>query len=225
MTRRPRVVELIGAPGTGKSSVAAAIERVPGVAVVKDQRRRDLPGLIWSAATAGRVLCARPPDGVSRLRWIAWVGRCRAFPRLARRRLAAGAQTVVLDQGPVYTLGRMADSANRNSAVARWHRDRVADCGRLLDLVIVLDAASSQLAARLQSRAKSHRADDLPATAAVAYLERERVTSRSLAGAVASAGAALVEVDATNSLDENIAVVLAALDTDPARISGNGGPA
>jgi len=119
----------------------------------------------------------------------------------------------------------MADSANRNSAVARWHRDRVADCGRLLDLVIVLDAASSQLAARLQSRAKSHRADDLPATAAVAYLERERVTSRSIAGAVASAGAALVEVDATNSLDENIAVVRAALDTDPARISGNGEPA
>ena len=225
MTRRPRFVELIGAPGTGKSSVAAAIERLPGVVVVKDQRRRDLPMLIWSAATAGRVLYAKPPVGVSRLRWIAWVGRSRAAPRIARRRLATGARTVVLDQGPVYTLGRMAEAASRDSAVARWHRSRVADCGRLLDLVIVLDAVSGELAARLRSRTKSHRADDLPATAATAYLERERAASRSIAAAVASAGARLVEVDATNSLDENISVVMAVLDADPARAGDNGGPA
>jgi AAA domain len=225
VTRSPRVVELIGAPGTGKSSVAAAIERAPGVVVAKDRRRRDLPGLLWSAATAGRVLYAKPPVGVSRLRWIAWIGRCRAAPRIARRRLIAGVRTLVLDQGPVYTLGRMSEAASRDPAVARWHRDRVADCGRFLDAVIVLDAASSQLADRLRSRAKSHRADDLSMTAATAYLERERAISRSIAVAVASAGAALVEVDATNSLDENISVVMAVLDADPARAGDNGAPA
>lgn len=225
MTRRPRVVELVGAPGSGKSSVAAALGELPGVSVVKDHQRRDLPMLAWSAVTAGKVLWATPPRGVSRLRWIAWLGRCRAAPRIARRRLAAGARVVVLDQGPVYTLGRLAESARRDPAVARWQLAGVAECGRFLDAVIVLDGEPSLLADRLRSRAKAHQADDLAVDAAISYLERERAMSRTIAAAVAAAGATMVDVDAACPLTDNIAAVKAVLDTGPAPVAGTGDPA
>jgi predicted ATPase len=225
VTRRPRVVELVGAPGSGKSSVAAALGELPGVVVVKNHQRLDLPVLAWSAVTAGRVLWATPPRGVSRLRWIAWLGRCRAAPRIVRRRLAAGAEVVVLDQGPVYTLGRLAESASRNPGVARWQQAGVAECGRLLDLVIVLDGEPSLLADRLQSRAKAHRADDLAADDAVTYLERERATTRTIAAAAVAAGATMVDVDAACPLADNIAAVKAVLDAGPAPVAGTGEPA
>ena len=211
MTRRPSVVELVGAPGSGKSSVAEAIGALPGVVVVKDHQRRDLPALAWSAATAGRVLFASPPSGVSRQRWIAWVGRCRAASRVVRQRLAAGARVVVLDQGPAYTLGRMAESAGLDAAVAGWHRARMVEVGRLLDVVVVLDGETELLAERLRSRAKRHRADDLAAATAVSYLDGERAIARRIATDLASEGVMVVYLDAARSLAENVAVVEAAL--------------
>jgi hypothetical protein len=214
---------LVGAPGSGKSSVAVAIGGLPGVVVVKDHRRSDLPVLIWSAVTAGRVLFASPPHGVSRRRWIAWVGRCRAAHRIVRRRLAAGAQVVVLDQGPAYTLGRMVESASRDAAVARWHRARTVEVGRLLDAVVVLDGDTKLLAARLRSRPKRHRADELEAATAASYLDGERTMARTIATSLASEGVMVVYLDAARSLAENVAVIEAVLHTDQTSIREDGG--
>jgi AAA domain-containing protein len=211
VTRRPSVVELVGAPGSGKSSVAEAIGALSGVVVVKDHQRRDLPVLAWSAATAGRVLFASPPPGVSRLRWIAWVGRCRAASRVVRQRLAAGARVIVLDQGPAYTLGRMAESADRDAAVARWHRARTVEVGRLLDAVVVLDGDTDLLAARMRSRAKRHQADELEAASAASYLDGERAIAGRIATDLAAEGVMVVYLDAARSLAENVAVVEAVL--------------
>ena len=211
MTRRPCVVELVGAPGSGKSSVAAALGGLAGVVVVKDHRRRDYPVLAWSAMTAGRVLFASPPRAVSRLRWMAWVGRCRAAPRIVRQRLKAGTRVVVLDQGPAYTLGRMAESVSRDAAVARWHRARTVEVGRLLDAVLVLDGDPKLLAARMRSRAKPHRADDLEPATATSYLDGERAIAERIATELAAEGVMMVHLDAARPLAENVAVVEAVL--------------
>ncbi|MPZ63257.1 MAG: AAA family ATPase [Propionibacteriales bacterium] len=209
--RDVRAVELIGAPGSGKSSIAAALGGLPGVVVLKDHLAADLPVLAWSTAAAGRLLLTRPPHGVPRSRWVAWLGRSRAAPAMVRRRLAAGAGVVVLDQGPAYTLGRMGGTAVGNPAVARWSRARVAECRRLLDAVILLDGDTAVLAERIRSRAKPHRAETLTADMAVAYLERERATIRTIGETLAAAGVPIVHLDAARPLAENIAAAMALL--------------
>jgi hypothetical protein len=221
-----RVVELVGAPGTGKSTVAAEIATVPGVVLLKDHRPTDLPALAWSAMTAGRPVVSRPPDGVSRRRWVAWLGRVGAAPRCVRRRLASGAHAVVLDQGPVYTLGRMAGPADADPAVARWQRARLSECRRLLDVVVLLDGDTELLTGRIRSRAKFHPAGDLPLAATRAFVDCERAASRRVVDLVAATGGIVVRLDAARPLAENVAAVRALVGADiPSRPGRNGGPA
>jgi AAA domain len=221
-----RVVELVGAPGTGKSTVAAEIATISGVVVLKDHRPADLPALAWSAMTAGRPLLSRPPDGVSRRRWMAWLGRVGASPRCVRRRLANGAHAVVLDQGPVYTLGRMAGPADLDPVVTRWRRTRLAECRRLLDVVVLLDGATELLSERIRTRAKAHPAGDLSLAVTRAFVDRERAASRHVVELVATAGGVVVRLDAARPLAENVAAVRALVSADaPVRPERDGEPA
>lgn len=224
MSRDTPVVELIGPPGSGKSAVASALGGLPGVVVVKDHDVGDVPVLIRSAASAGRLLLATPPPGVTRRRWIAWLGRTRAAPAVVRRRLAAGARSVVLDQGPAYTLGRIAGAADASRAVTRWRRARMADCRRLLDAAVWLDAEPTLLAERLRSRPKRHHLDDLATDATLDALERERTTARLVIEALAATGVPVLDLDAHRPLVDNVAAVRALLAVDTTGVDGIGRP-
>ena len=196
MTQRSFVIELLGPPASGKSGLARDLARVGGVQVVKDQRGRDRVALLWSAVRAGRVLWSASRPEVRWTRWMAWAGRLQGFPSVVRRRLGQEPGTVVLDQGPAYTLGRMA--ALHGSVTGHddaWWTARLADSADLLDLLVVLDADPETLAVRLRRRQKAHRAQDYDDPAAQAYLLRERSTCARVAELLEDRGVPVLRLD------------------------------
>ena len=150
-----RVIELLGPPGSGKSTLAARLAVLDGCQVVKDHAPGDLPALLRGIASAGTVLARRPPAGVTRTRWLAWAGRVAAVEDVVGVREARGAQLVVLDQGPAYTLGRMADGCCSRRAAGWWH-GQLAAYAQLLDTLVLLDADPLVLYDRLRVRGKDH---------------------------------------------------------------------
>lgn len=214
------VVELLGAPASGKSGLAADLARLPGVTVVKNHYRRDVPALARSVGRSWPVLFAPVPPGVSRSRWAAWAGRLSASPEIVRRVLAGGVRTVVLDQGPAYTLGRMV-GVRRTAAGDAWWHARSADCAALLDLLVVLEADPASLAERLRNRDKLHQASSLDDEQTRAYLVNEQATCRLVADVLAEAGTAVMHLDtAQMSLPAQTSAVSAVLTESTDRDGG-----
>ena len=151
----PVVLELMGAPGSGKTTMARRLEDEPGIVVVKDHETGDLPALLRGVLVAHPVLGASPVEGVSRVRWAAWAGRVTAAADIVERRVDAGAQVVVLDQGPAYTLTRMAP-VRRSHAAATWWDHRLRCWADLLAGVVLLDADADVLLERIRARPKHH---------------------------------------------------------------------
>lgn len=204
------VVELLGAPGSGKSGLAAALAGRDGVTVVKDHRRGDLSALAWSMARSWPVAVAPPPD-VDRRRWVSWAARVTAASHVANSRLADGARTVVFDQGAAYTLVRMLQVRRRQHGNV-WWTQRCTETAGLLDLLVIVDADIDTLAGRLNSRRKEHHADGLSAEALHAYLATERRDCHFVADALAREGADVLRLVTTDvPVEEQVETVLAAL--------------
>lgn len=206
-----QVIELLGAPASGKSSIATALAARPGVVLLKDHEPADLPSLAWSAVRASPILRFPPPEGVGRARWAAWAGRLRAAPALVDRRDGRGATVVLFDQGPAYTLGRLT-SLRRHDAGDAWWRRRAAECGRLLDLVVLLEVDERTLARRLRERSKAHVTQTMDDAEIETYLVQQQLVCRRVADAVAQAGATVLRLDTGEGpAREHVAAIMSTL--------------
>lgn len=205
---RGTVLELLGAPASGKSGLAAELAGHPGVAVVKDHAAADLPALGWALTRSPRVVSAKP-QGVSWSRWFAWAGRLGAVPQVARRRMHEGAAVVLLDQGPAYTLGRIR-ALRRTVGGDDWWASRIGHVAMTLDLLVLLEADVDTLVSRLRGRHKQHVASKLGDHALGEYLRQERATCRFMAEVLGEAGVTVLRLDtAVTPLAEQAAAVLA----------------
>ncbi len=204
------VIELLGAPGAGKSGLADALAALDGVVVVKDHTRGDLPSLAWSMARSLPIVVAPPPD-IDRRRWAAWAARVTAAGHVAAHRIGEGAKTVVFDQGPAYTLVRMLQMCSRQQG-NEWWSQRCAETASLLDLVVLVDADPDVLAERVRGRDKIHAADQLADASLLTYLDTERRACHQVADALARDGAEVIRVITSDvPLEVEAETVLAAL--------------
>ncbi len=213
----PVVLELMGAPGSGKTTMARRLEDEPGIVVVKDHETGDLPALLRGVLVAHPVLGASPVEGVSRVRWAAWAGRVTAAADIVERRVDAGAQVVVLDQGPAYTLTRMAP-VRRSHAAATWWDHRLRCWADLLAGVVLLDADADVLLERIRARPKHHAAQGLAPDTAIRALKAEQATYRGIADRLERMAVPVLRLD-TGLLDPDnqMRAVRAALLAQPAR--------
>jgi len=157
--QRPRIIELIGPAGVGKSEVAAHLSRMPGV-LCASIWRVPLTELAWatvSTVPSATVLMRRARSPLSReLRQIA---RLRALLNFLDRDDLSAYRYVVLDEGAIYTLawlhviGHPVFHDGRTNA---WRHYIAGLWAATLDEVVRLDAPELILAQRLRSRTKRH---------------------------------------------------------------------
>jgi thymidylate kinase len=152
-------VELAGLAASGKTSLLRALAgQEPAW---RAGLRPPKHGHAWSAATL-------LPDFVAlhrSARRILWKEMKRmTYLRTLRRELEAEAWrpggAVILDEGPVYMMARMrmyGGAAVRSERFEAWWERAGEEWGRLLDLVIRLDAPDAVLTQRLRGRAQRHR--------------------------------------------------------------------
>lgn len=153
------VVEVVGRPGTGKSTLLDLVaEQAPeSVSVIRSARRMADRAARFRAGQAGGAALARttvawgrPPTDLQTARW--WL-RLGAFGTVIADAPSGG--VTVLDQGPVYTLLRLGRRCTTPRATA-WWTEQIDDWAARLDAVVVLDAPTLLLLERISRRDKHH---------------------------------------------------------------------
>ena len=219
------VFELVGPAGVGKTAVLRAIAGLaPLVRTgVRIERLRQLPALAWSmiALTPAMVeiLFADPRSFGSAMRHL---GRLRALPIDVVRARASGHEAILLDEGPVFSLGRLSvfHQADQGSgALARTWRTEVDRWSTLLNGIVLLDARNEVLAERIRRRPKAHQVKAGSDREVFEFLDRYRVAYRDIASRLTAGGRVqMVEFDTTTTPIEQVATdTLAALSNWGAR--------
>ena len=128
--------------------------------------------------------------------------------------MRGGADAVVFDQGPLFLLKQVSETARRSSAIAAWRANRLARWGRTLDLVVLLDAPNDVLVRRIRDRAKEHVLRDIPEDVAVRALDADRRSFDALLADLCLGGPVRVE-----RLDTSAAPIDATVEATLRRIS------
>jgi shikimate kinase len=184
---RPRVIELIGPAGVGKSEVTAQLARMPGV-LCTSIWHVPLSELAWATfctIPSAATLIRRAGAPLSReLRHIA---RLRALLNFLDRDELSAYRYIVLDEGAIYTLswlhviGHSVFADFRSNA---WRHYIAALWAAQLDEVIWLDAPDNILAHRLRTRAKRHVMSNASDRSVTAFSLRYRAAFNSTIGTV-----------------------------------------
>jgi shikimate kinase len=208
----PQVIELIGPAGAGKTSLLRAVAGLaPGVRTgLRLDRVRALPVVAWHAI-------ALTPASLDMLfadpRWL-WAGlrhlwRLRAFPSLLERARGSGHQTILLDEGPVFSLGRLSvfQRAHEGSGwLARAWNAEVARWRESLTGVVLLDADNDVLAHRIRNRTKPHPVKNGSDRQIFAFLDGYRAAYRDIATRLHANGRVhVVELETTTRPFEEVA--------------------
>ncbi len=206
-----RLVEVLGLPGAGKTTVVQAIASRDGIVVRSRYRSLDnVPAYAAAAVRLAPMLLASPAAWPDRNRIV----RAESSWAIARRSMRGGADAVVFDQGPLFLLKQVSETARRSRAIAAWRAQRLARWGRTLDLVVLLDAPNDVLVRRIRDRAKEHVLRDIPEDVAVRSLDADRRSFDALLADLCRGGPVRVE-----RLDTSSAPIDATVEATLRRIS------
>ena len=214
------VFELVGPAGVGKTAVLRAIAQLaPLVRTgLRLDRLRQLPGVTWGAVALAPAMADMM---FTDARWL-WsglrhLGRLRALPAEIARARASGHQAILLDEGPVFSLGRLSVFQHANAGnghLARQWRSEVTRWGMLLTGIVFLDARNDVLAQRIRQRSKDHQVKSGTDHEVDDFLNRYRSAYRDIMNRLTTDGRVqIVELDTTTAPVEQIAAgALTALD-------------
>jgi broad-specificity NMP kinase len=209
VVRSPRLVELAGPAGVGKSTVMQALQ----------DRTPAAPGTIW-----GLPVFPLLGNGVQLLPTLAgfwWESgsllwhesrhmvRLRTLYRRVNHRDSASAPMLVFDEGPVFALAWLRgfghESLRRESS-AEWWNVTLREWARTLDLVVVLDASDARLAQRINARSTWHEVKGASAPEIAAWMARFRIALEwVLAGLTANGGPHVVRISTDRQCTEHVA--------------------
>jgi len=225
------VVEFLGLPGAGKTSVARALAaEMPGVSLATDGLDAGTPTvartrhkalavasevLVRSLASvaAARCVASSGQDGPTAVlrRTTAWLVAQRLVARARRRDVIA-----VLDEGSLQAIWSTGLVGDHRLLLDAWTSR--PDRWRRPDLVVVLRLEADHAAERLASRGDPHsRVEQARGAARTRLLRQGHAVLDDLVdglrqGGLAPRGVLEVEVSADDTLEDTVAVVRATLD-------------
>ena len=191
------VVELAGPAGAGKTTVAGGLLRsLPGA------RLGSPPGrlaTVRSVVTTAPVLLASRSVAAPGRWWseaeLRSVGYLLAWQRQLRE--SAG-EPLLLDHGPVFRLAMLVagqPQVLRHPVFGPWWWRTATAWGRLLDTVVVLDAPTDELIARIEARPREHRVRGVDPRQAARFVDAYRVAFDQVLRVVSDEGTPVVRVD------------------------------
>lgn len=201
--RRPRLVELAGPAGVGKSTLQSALSR----------RGAAVPGTIWGLPVLpllGNGVRLMPTFVGLWLRSgsLLW-DETRHMVRLTTllRELERGspaAPVLIFDEGPVFALAWLRGFGHRSlrgELAEAWWRTTIEQWARTVNVVVVLDAPDALLAHRIRTRASWHEVKHASDPEISVWMERFRTALDWVLARLASAGGTAV-VRISTDLDE-----------------------
>lgn len=215
-----QVIELVGPAGAGKTGLLRAIaQRAPTVRTgVRLDRVRTMPLVARHAITllpaTLELFFADPRSLWPALRHL---GRLGAFPAELERARGSRHQTILLDEGPVFSLGRLSvfQRANEGSGwLGREWNAEVVRWSEMLTGVILLDADNEVLSQRIRNRPKHHPVKNGSDREVFGFLDRYRAAYRQIVTRLTAGGRVqIVEFDTTRQPFDAIATdIVTALD-------------
>jgi len=214
------VFELVGPAGVGKTAVLHAIAQLAPLlrTGVRIDRIRQLPVITWSlVALTPALVDLLFSDARLLLPGLRHLGRLRALPAEISRAQASRHQAILLDEGPVFSLGRLSvfhHAATGRGPLARQWRQEVARWASRLSGVVLLDAPNDILAERIRGRVKPHPVKGAGDREVHAFLDRYRAAYQDIVGRLTTDGrVGIVELDTgTATIQQVAADALTALD-------------
>ena len=178
----PRLIELVGPAGAGKTTLIRAIQRQHPPTVVGAEislrKIEQLPSVLSGMTHLVPILRDLSP----RFRGVTWdVLKSMIYLDAWRTYLLEKAgdseSTILLDQGPIFklaTLRTFLPDLFRHPAADEWWRDMLARWISVLDMIVWLDAPDAVLRERINSREKWHSVRDQDASVVYDFLDRYR---------------------------------------------------
>lgn len=159
----PKVVEIVGLAGAGKSTLSHALKRTnASVRLCNFPNVRKIsaaPFFLWNGLQVSLALRNLEHERSRKLtrREFAWLSILNGWPACLQRELPD--QFVVLDQGPVYLLTELSEFGPeylRSDAAEHFWRRLHSRWAGTLDAIIWLEAADADLLKRIRTREKEH---------------------------------------------------------------------
>lgn len=181
MKDRAPIIEAVGPPGVGKSTLAERLQRENGVVVASFpyfRRLRDVPFFIRSGAAALPVLL--PLHRERRAGWltsrdVALMIILQGWSQALERQAAGRRQPILLDEGPICLMAKLhgfGAAPARGDGAKGWWTEMYARWAKTLDLVIVLEASVPTQLQRIRQRGLAHETDGMTDEAAMQHLAR-----------------------------------------------------